>query len=588
MIVSFKVDENYIKNKIKDPFSIVKSNAINNGVQFLIHKDKEICGYIRIYLKKDDTSNIDFSQIKNNRLEIESYFLDNTVKLEEGTRIINKSVSFNSTLDCVIIQEIISDLKIKGYKEQILKQKKLYKLLTTTIIIFNNGTITIQGKENKQINEILDFIVNKRIEKSYNTLKSIFEANQDKMDINYDEFKKTIFSYHDKLVKKYNLEELVRFLYSNDVVELLDALTIYQIVLDKKCEFLNYAQIVRPLGITYEGFLLKLLYSVGELPADFYLSSDKIKNSKLGSYLKSNVDNLKEIFPTLKRTNSSLIDLLEPYWQKSRNDLFHSDPLKPPIIDFDDAEIIILQILEIMRDLLTAYTLQFDDTKKIEKEGFFSAIGIDESGKGDLFGPLITVSAYVPGDVKLIAFLVNSGVKDSKKIADENILKLFDLINNQKEIFWKDVTIKPKKYNELYNKMQNLNRLLAWEHARSLENLLNELSTKKITCETVIADQFEDNGLVEKSLMTLGKKIHLIKTPKAESNISVAVASIIARALFIKEIDKLSEEFKSTVPKGAGRNVVDFTINLKAKIGVENLDNYIKMHFKNVKEVIDK
>ena len=319
MIVPFKVDEDYIKDKLKVPFVIVKSDIITGGIQFLIQKDNEICGYIRIYLKKDGTTNIDFSQVKNYRLDIESYFIDNNIKI-------------------------------------------------------------------------------------------------------------------------------------------IDKPNIYHI----------------------------------------------------------------------------------------------------------------------------------NENKTIKKEGIFSSIGIDESGKGDLFGPLVTVSAYVPGDVKLIAFLVNSGVKDSKKISDRDILKLFDLINDKKEIYWRNVTVKPKKYNELYDKIKNLNKLLAWEHARSLENLLTDLSIDEIKCDTVIADQFEDNGLVEGCLMTLGKKVNLIKTPKAESYISVAVASIIARALFLKEMKQLSEELKCVVPKGASQDATDFAIELKFKIGAENLDNYIKMHFKNVKEVIDK
>ncbi|MDD3976397.1 MAG: ribonuclease HIII [Candidatus ainarchaeum sp.] len=592
MNVLFKVDENYIKSKIKQPFTIVKSNPINNGFQILVHKNKEICGYIRIYSKKDNTSNIDFSQIKNNRLEIESNFKENNIKIEKGTRMISISVSFNSKLDNLILKKIEDFLKVKEFKEQLFNGQKNYKFLTTTITIYNNGTINIQGKESKDLKDVMDFIINKRTEKNYNTLKLIFEENHNEIDINYDEFKEKMFKYHERLVEKYKLRALIEFLYSNDTVELLDMLSIYQIVSDKKDSILNYAQIVRPLGIVYEGFLLKLLYNVGELSEDFYLSSESIKNNKIGAYLKdnNNIERLRNIFPTINRTNSTLFSLLWPTWQKSRNELFHSDPIKPPIIDFKDAEKIIYNILEIMRDLLSVYIIQFDENKKLNQADTFSAIGIDESGKGDIFGPLVTVAAYVPGDKDFITFLINSGIKDSKKINDKKILELFDLIKTKKEIYWVNVTVKPKKYNELYSKIRNLNKLLAWEHARSLENLLTELSKQNINCETVIADQFEDNGLVEKSLMNLGKRIHLIKIPKAESNISVAVASVIARAQFLYEIKALGENIDCVLPKGAGQNVIEFIKQLKqeSKLSDHDLDNYIKMNFKNVKEIIDK
>lgn len=216
-----------------------------------------------------------------------------------------------------------------------------------------------------------------------------------------------------------------------------------------------------------------------------------------------------------------------------------------------------------------------------------SSIGIDESGKGDLFGPLVIVSAYVPENNFLIAKLIKNGIKDSKLISDKEILELSDLINAQNDIYLSQVIISPKRYNELYSKMKNLNKLLAWGHATAVETLLNELEIEQIECKKVVSDQFENNNLLETNLININKDINLIKIPKAEScNLSVAVASIIARALFLKEMKQLSEELKCIVPKGADYNATNLAIKLKSEVGVNNLCNYVKMHFKNVKEIV--
>lgn len=135
--------------------------------------------------------------------------------------------------------------------------------------------------------------------------------------------------------------------------------------------------------------------------------------------------------------------------------------------------------------------------------------------------------------------------------------------------------------------MKNLNKLLAWGHATAVETLLNELEIEQIECKKVVSDQFENNNLLETNLININKDINLIKIPKAEScNLSVAVASIIARALFLKEMDRLNKELKCIVPKGADYNATNLAIKLKSEVGVNNLCNYVKMHFKNVKGII--
>ena len=140
-------------------------------------------------------------------------------------------------------------------------------------------------------------------------------------------------------------------------------------------------------------------------------------------------------------------------------------------------------------------------------------IGIDESGKGDYFGPLVIAAVFVDAITQHELALMQ--VRDSKKISDGRILEMAPDI---KTICPHSVVaIGPQKYNELYGKIKNLNRLLAWGHARALENLLD-----KVSCGRAIADQFGDERLILNALQAKGRTIALEQRPKAESDIAVA------------------------------------------------------------------
>ncbi|HEU5091463.1 MAG TPA: ribonuclease HIII, partial [Nitrospira sp.] len=141
-------------------------------------------------------------------------------------------------------------------------------------------------------------------------------------------------------------------------------------------------------------------------------------------------------------------------------------------------------------------------------------IGIDESGKGDYFGPLVIAAVFVDartqGELKLME------VRDSKKISDGRVLELAPDIRTVCP--HSIIAIGPKKYNELYIKIKNLNRLLAWGHAKALENLLE----RGVTCERAISDQFGDERLILNALQEKGRKITLVQRTKAESDLAVA------------------------------------------------------------------
>ena len=204
-------------------------------------------------------------------------------------------------------------------------------------------------------------------------------------------------------------------------------------------------------------------------------------------------------------------------------------------------------------------------------------IGTDEAGKGDYFGHLVAAGVYT--DEEGENFLTSAGVRDSKSLSDSGVLRLDDAIrkyhaSNKEHLRFSIISISPKKYNELYEKIGNLNRLLAWAHARAIENLL-----KGGECEQVIADQFGDEKFLERSLMERGRKVKLKQMPRAEEDIAVASASILARAEFLRTLKRLSEKYKMEIPKGS-THVIETGKKLVAMYGEEVLDDAAKKHFK--------
>ena len=192
-------------------------------------------------------------------------------------------------------------------------------------------------------------------------------------------------------------------------------------------------------------------------------------------------------------------------------------------------------------------------------------IGIDESGKGDYFGPLVIAGVSMGPDDE--PKLIEIGVKDSKLLQDKQITVIADKIRalatpSRYEVIF----IKPEKYNELYATMRNLNRLLAWGHARVLENLLERNS-----CDLAVCDQFGDESYIKRAVMEKGKAIRLIQTPRAEQDIAVAAASILARDTFVRKLAEMSRKYGVDHPKGASPQVEEAARDLVREHGKEEL-----------------
>ncbi len=209
-------------------------------------------------------------------------------------------------------------------------------------------------------------------------------------------------------------------------------------------------------------------------------------------------------------------------------------------------------------------------------------MGIDESGKGDFFGPLVIASVYT--DAKTVEFLKELGAKDSKKISSDRVaLQMASDIRKKLEGKYAIVAIGPEAYNRMYAKIANVNRLLAWGHARAIENLLEKVPD----CPRALSDKFGPTARIERALMEKGKKIKMDQRTKAESDPAVAAASILARAGFLMALRKMEKDFCiETVPKGCSAKVKQIAKELVAHKGPGILLKTCKCHFRTTDEVL--
>ena len=206
-------------------------------------------------------------------------------------------------------------------------------------------------------------------------------------------------------------------------------------------------------------------------------------------------------------------------------------------------------------------------------------IGIDESGKGDYFGPLVVAGVYSSQHTQQI--LKDVSIQDSKKLTDNKVRSLYQKIQTIPALEYNVVVIGPTRYNDLYNKIKNLNRLLAWGHARVIENLL-----EKVACQNVLSDKFGDEKYIQQALLSKGRTIHLEQKVRAESDITVAAASIVARAVFLQQIDRLAETYQMSIQKGASKLVVECGRAFVCKHSPEKLKNVAKVHFKTTQQIL--
>lgn len=231
---------------------------------------------------------------------------------------------------------------------------------------------------------------------------------------------------------------------------------------------------------------------------------------------------------------------------------------------------------EILREARLGYE------RYLNPEQFEAHIGVDESGKGDFFGPLVIAAAY--SDDRLVDAFQKLNVRDSKQITSDRVaLDLADeltaLLGDRREL----VIIGPRTYNRLYAKLGNVNEILAWGHARAIENLLERVPG----VARAVSDQFGPVSQVQRALFERGRKIKLEQRPRAESDPAVAAASVLARAAFLRALMNLKKNYDIEFPKGASAAVRKAAVELVRKYGPLTLLDVAKCHFKTADSVLE-
>jgi len=216
------------------------------------------------------------------------------------------------------------------------------------------------------------------------------------------------------------------------------------------------------------------------------------------------------------------------------------------------------------------------DTPVLIEPEFY--IGTDESGKGDYFGPLVV--AAVCTDKSVSNELVTIGVKDSKELSEHAITSIAPRIKKIEGCVFNVIVINPEKYNLLYNKMGNLNRMLGWAHAKVLENILDVKNAPE-----AISDKFGNEKYIQNSLQKKGRNLNLYQVTKAEKYTAVAAASILARDSFNKWFLRANKKLKIELPKGASKKVENKAKYIVNKYGNKALIKLVKLHFKTTKKL---
>ncbi len=207
-------------------------------------------------------------------------------------------------------------------------------------------------------------------------------------------------------------------------------------------------------------------------------------------------------------------------------------------------------------------------------------IGTDESGKGDYFGPLVIAAVAVNRQSN--TQLKKLGVKDSKEISDNTINLIANKIKSVLAGSYNVIIITPEKYNELYLKFKNLNGLLAWGHAKAIENILEQ----KPDINEVICDKFGNEKFIIGALQRRGKTVILHQYTKAEKYTAVAAASILAREAFNRWFENKEKLTGVKLPKGSSKDIIEAANMIVSKFGADEMKKFAKIHFKTTNKIL--
>jgi ribonuclease HIII len=243
------------------------------------------------------------------------------------------------------------------------------------------------------------------------------------------------------------------------------------------------------------------------------------------------------------------------------------------------------EFVEFILEPLVLEKVTLDYEEELDPEAYTPHMGVDESGKGDFFGPMVIAAAYV--DEELVRTMTKMGVCDSKRISSDK--KAMSLGRDIRTLLgpkrYATVRIGAASYNRLYLTMRSVNRILAWGHARAIEDLMEKVPD----CPRAISDQFGSKEQVERALMKKGRGIKLEQMHRAESDMAVAAASIIAREAFLSSLIKMKEHYgrSEPIPKGASAQVRAAAVSLVRQRGPAVLAECAKCHFRTADAVLE-
>ena len=287
------------------------------------------------------------------------------------------------------------------------------------------------------------------------------------------------------------------------------------------------------------------------------------------------VEKLREL---LKRGGFEMLEKPYAYYGARKGKLNVTVYEKGPkvLIQGKDTEEFVKFILE--PEILGEARLGYEEVHNPEM--FQPHFGIDESGKGDYFGPLVIAGAYT--DSESTRALMEAGVMDSKRVSSrDRIVNLSGIIRRTQGVKVSVISVGPKRYNELYERFANLNELLAWGHAK----VIKELSELVPGCPRALSDQFANPRVLERALARQEVNVKLQQRTKGESDVAVAAASILAREAFVRWIENASESWGLALPLGAGAPVLASGREFVALHGRERLAEIAKFHFKTTNQL---
>lgn len=560
----------------------IKLHMLYDKTSFaLILYSKKITGQSTTIVLENETSLIyDFIYAAIQPIEETSVKRDINIQIHCSINIADK------TLQGKVEDKLKTSFEnIKVMTQEIQQQIYAYKIQEGsqcfTLTQFKTGKLLLQGNYSDLSERIIELI--NIIKPLTNVERASYLAPEDiqkQIDIQpiiFDELEKEICP---------DFSEVYNYLSENDKKTYITGLGLLTILQKTEKKLPEYNFLVAQFAKVYEGFIIKLM-----LDKQFFTRQEFIDNpdvAAIGNALR-NRKFLKYIAD--KRRFSFILDKLLSEWEGTRCKEMHSDPVSQgQLLTVADLVEATRKIHSLEQCIKEAYSILIKNgltDSDIEKDSLKSnsistecIIGTDESGKGDYLGPLVIAGVCLTKDEE--DRLLKIGVKDSKLISDRTIFEIADGIRrilSDKKI--SVVLINPERYNSLYSEIENLNQLLAWGHARVIENLL---ATNN--CNLAIADQFGDEEYINNALMGKGKNIVLKQETKAEQYTPVAAASILAREAFLKRLESLSMQYGIEMPKGANEIVEKAAKRFIEKHGKEELSKIAKIHFKTTKRVL--